>query len=143
MVLLIAFPIKMKAQTIKNYPIPSYNIITNGSANFLEYSSKNHDEQSRGKKTMNVASSGSNSVPSQIWIISLDGQTVMGPYSLDPGGTISVEIDDREWGVHVESEGEVILSVWIESISNPPPGKLVMQPSKRLIHEYFISNTLS
>ena len=39
MVLLIAFPIKMKAQTIKNYPIPSYNIITNGSANFLEYSS--------------------------------------------------------------------------------------------------------
>jgi hypothetical protein len=38
----------------------------------------------------------------------------MGPHTLCEGQTLSVEIDENEWGVLVESEAHLVVDVWIE-----------------------------
>jgi hypothetical protein len=47
-------------------------------------------------------------------VYSLDGETVYGPFTVYSGETLRVEIDDRECGVYVESNEDVIVDVWIE-----------------------------
>jgi hypothetical protein len=59
-----------------------------------------------------IADTVSNSVI--IYVYSLDGQTILGPFYLTGNETIYVDIDDRLWGVLVESESKVKVSVWIE-----------------------------
>jgi hypothetical protein len=109
-------------QVIKTYPIPSYNIVATGAANFCEQMRTGLCGPSEGKKVMHVISSGNSQSRVQVWIYNRSGSPVLGPYTVLPGETLSVEIDDGVWGVYTEPEGEVILSVWIEEISTPPPG---------------------
>jgi len=49
-----------------------------------------------------------------VWVYSLDGQTVYGPYTMHGGDILRVEIDDREWGAYVVSNDLVTVDVWIE-----------------------------
>jgi len=112
--------LKANAQEIKTYPIPSYNVISFGCTDFSEQTSKIKCELSKGRRNLNVASSGGSSCPAQIWIYSLDRLDILGPYTLNPGETLTVEINEREWGVSSESVCQVTLSVWIEEISDPP-----------------------
>jgi len=49
-----------------------------------------------------------------VWIYSLDGLDILGPYYLACGNTLEVEIDDREWGALVESDMDINVSVWID-----------------------------
>jgi len=83
---------------------------------------------SKGNRKLIITSSGGSSCPAQIWIFSLDRLDILGPYTLNPGETLIVEIDEREWGVTSESACQVTLSVWIEEISDPP-GKGVIHNS--------------
>jgi hypothetical protein len=128
MILVCFFGNRGNGQSIKTYPIPSFNVVLTGMANFREQLQKGDHGLTEGKKTMSVTSSGISQGSAQVWIYSLDGLTILGPYTLNPGETIMVEIDDRAWGVLCESAGEVILSVWIEEISTPSPEKAFMPP---------------
>jgi len=38
----------------------------------------------------------------------------LGPYLVQCGETLTVEIDEREWGVLVETGSETLVDVWIE-----------------------------
>lgn len=50
-----------------------------------------------------------------ILIYSLDGQDVLGPYTVMEGSPLEITIDDREWGVKVMNYLDgAVLSVWIE-----------------------------
>lgn len=111
--------LKINAQGIKTYPIPSYNILSNGSSNFKEMVAKNILFQSRGHREVNVKNSGGQLCPIQIWVYSIDGQSILGPFTVNPDETIRIEIDEREWGVYSESECEAIISVWIEDSGTP------------------------
>lgn len=101
------------------YPIPSFNIVSNGSANFLEQVTKSTVFQFRGKRQLNIKNSGSSSGPVQVWAYSFDKVDLLGPYTVYPGETLTIGIDEREWGVITESESEVILSVWISEMGIP------------------------
>ncbi|MEI6898765.1 MAG: hypothetical protein WCL00_02710, partial [Bacteroidota bacterium] len=105
----------LDGQNIPTYPIPSYNISVDGYANFLNQHS-NSKNTSRGKRDANIhlksGSVGNPNCEATVWVYSLDQTTILGPYTVNCGETLTVEIDEREWGVLVESEEEVIVDVW-------------------------------
>ncbi|MDP1623862.1 MAG: hypothetical protein Q8M08_16165 [Bacteroidales bacterium] len=105
------------AQTIRPWPIPSFNIPVFGRALFQEnihLSTDNTDGRRRihiqvsSQKTPDTLAN-----PVTVWIYSIDHTTVIGPYSVIYGVTLTVDIDDREWGVMVEARETVVVSVWI------------------------------
>ncbi|HEY9114436.1 MAG TPA: hypothetical protein VIN10_07020 [Bacteroidales bacterium] len=114
--LIIVSPSKAQAQ----YPIPSYQVeLMQVNATFEE--NENTEILSpinREESQLTIEVGDPN--PLQVsWVIvnvySLDGQDVLGPYTVMEGSLLSVAIDDRAWGVKVVNclEG-AILSVWIE-----------------------------
>jgi hypothetical protein len=100
------------SQNIPLYPIPSYNIPVFGWARF-EPSLNSGNSITRGKVIQNVAIRGGTGSHAHVRIYSLDGLNVLGPYIVYAGETLTVEIDDREWGVLVETEDDIEVSVWV------------------------------
>jgi hypothetical protein len=106
------------SQNFPIYPIPSYNITVDGYADFMNNistSQKNGTKEVR-RVIIHLKSANGPSIFCQatVWVYSLDLTTILGPYSVSCGNELRVEIDEREWGVFVESEDEVIVDVWIE-----------------------------
>lgn len=96
-------------------PIPSYNVAVNHVADFQEMGRTGVTSiDTRGERVMVVAVSGLSSSIAIIWVYSLDKQTTLGPYYVHGGERLYVEIDEREWGVLVESEDHITVDVWIE-----------------------------
>jgi hypothetical protein len=105
------------AQTIRPWPIPSYNIPVFGRALFQENVHPSNDN-TEGRRRVHIEVSSQKTPdtltnPVTVWIYSLDHTTVLGPYSVNYGVTLTVDIDDREWGVMVESSQTVVVSIWI------------------------------
>ncbi|MBN1199819.1 MAG: hypothetical protein JXA23_10740 [Bacteroidales bacterium] len=96
-------------------PIPSYKVTVYHQAVFMETVRRGNPQKDlRGERIMVVAVSGLSSHTAIIWVNSLDRQTTLGPYYVPGGETLYVEIDEREWGVLVESDGLLEVDVWIE-----------------------------
>jgi hypothetical protein len=98
------------------HPIPSYATSVNGRALFVSDSSFMD-----GKTTIKIKRicSMSGGVPESpdpvaVWVFTIDQTTILGPFYLGCDQVLEVPIDDREWGVLVESDDEVIVDVWIE-----------------------------
>jgi hypothetical protein len=108
------------------FPIPSYNTLVENRATFTEQAFKKFQiPVSEGKRQFNVKRAGSTKTLNGDVIFyagSLDGQTLLGPYSIAPGETVSIEIDDRDWGIIVYTDIEVVLDVWITE-GDPPGGE--------------------
>ncbi len=104
------------AQKSKPYPIPSYNVLVNGIANFQE-SMLTNGGLLRGKATANIrtiCNKTFNLSNITVYVYSLDGLDCLGPFAMSCGQSLSVEIDDRAWGVAVQTEYDVPVDVWIE-----------------------------
>lgn len=101
-------------------PIPSYNVPVFHRANFQEGVSKNsHGDITRGKRLIKTRMIGSSVTPpcyGWIWIYSLDLLDVFGPFYLECGDTLAQEVDEREWGVYIESECHVTADVWFDPL---------------------------
>lgn len=108
------------SQSIPVYPIPSYDVTVTGYANFKDnLHVQNNPVKARRDIHVQVRS-GTESLNCQatVWVYSLDQTTVLGPYTVTCGQTLTVPIDERQWGVLVESEEAVIVDVWIETGDN-------------------------
>jgi hypothetical protein len=106
-------------QTIPTYPIPSYDVTVNGLADFS--SNANHlvpDSNSREKRQIIIRIRRSSELiydcSATVWVYSLDETSVLGPYQVNCDSLLQVDIDNREWGVLVQSVNEVIVDVWID-----------------------------
>jgi len=111
---ILAAMICFSSKTFAQYPIPSYNVSVRSRADFQE---KN---PAKGRRVMNIkvqCVGGKNlgTCQATVWVYSLDGQTILGPYTVYGGEILSVPIDDREWGVYVESDDEITVDVWIST----------------------------
>ena len=96
-------------------PIPSYNVPVYNHANFQEQNkSFNANLLNRGKRAVNVKVVGGISSMATIYIYSLDYQNILGPFIVNGGETLTIDIDSREWGVLVNSEDHVTVDVWID-----------------------------
>jgi hypothetical protein len=112
-------------QVLATNPIPSYNVLVTGRANFQEKNTKPIGGLPIGKekRQMNVESSTasptagfSNTVIVAV-IYRLDGQVRKGPYYIISGQTLSVGIDDQAWGVDVLAQDPALVSVYTSSDS--------------------------
>ena len=113
-------------------PIPSFNVPVYHLANFQE------SQPPKGKRDMNVIIHGvevpySDTCKATVWVYSLDRNDILGPYTLYNEETLSVGIDDREWGVIIESEDHVTADVWISDEGKMPVPGII--PVPRSIHK--------
>jgi len=107
---------KADAQTLKSYPIPSYNVIVNGFASFQEYQNGGTTPSDK-KKTIRVATTSLKSLSTfnmTVFAYSLDRQDRLGPFYITAGEDLSIAVDDRDWGLLIKSENEAVVDVWIE-----------------------------
>lgn len=106
---------------IAQNPIPSFNIPVYLIANFQEGLKDAHP---KGKKKIKVLGScgsvNKTTCQATVYAYSLDLQTILGPYTLNEGQTLSIDIDEREWGVLVQSDDHMTVSVWIEEGKSQP-----------------------
>jgi hypothetical protein len=98
-------------QSFAQYPIPSYDVSVRSRANFQE------SQPSRGRRNMNIKVQCGGialiaTCQATVWVYSLDGQTVLGPYTVNGGETLTVPIDDREGGVYIQTEDIITVDVW-------------------------------
>lgn len=117
-ILLLFFAFTANSLNAQN-PIPSWNVPVYYRANFMETAKMNTSftKNSRGKRVLHVDAQTGGVTPSAcgtVWVYSTDSLSVIGPLQLCSGESLSVDIDDREWGVLVESDDHLVLDVWIE-----------------------------
>ena len=101
-------------------PIPSYKAPVTHRANFEEKHHKDGDKMDpKGKRNMIIVSNviGPAKLPMTIWVYSLDGKEILGPYTIIGSGELVVPIDGRPWGIVVEFEGKATVSVWTDDMA--------------------------
>ena len=118
--MLLAFAcLTLHAQFAKPFPIPSYNVpVDSAYARFQENGQAINTDASLEKRDVHVIIINRNpelpACQATVWIYSLDGQDILGPYTVICGATLVVSIDERLWGVLVESAAQIEVDVWIE-----------------------------
>jgi len=117
----------LSGQVFPTYPIPSYNVAIGNYANFAPTKGTVF-YPAKAKKEINTAVRGAAGSSANVWVYSLDGQDVLGPYTVYAGETLSVDIDDRQWGVLVQSAHDIVVDVWISE--NKSPGWPEFLPTK-------------
>lgn len=116
------------AQTYRPLPIPSFNVPVSGNTLFQE-SNNPSGGNTEGKRRIHVQVSSQKNADTispfaTIWVYSLDHTTIYGPFTVASGTTLTVDIDDRDWGVLVEANESVVVSVWITEEDAIPSMKL-------------------
>src|ERR1035437_465437 len=105
-------------QTIPVYPIPSTNVGVDGLADFENLLST-FQNNGKAKRQVHVhfisASLDQLSCEATVVVYSLDGTTFLGPFTVSCGQTLDVNIDERNWGVMVDSDVKLIVDVWISA----------------------------
>ncbi|MCX6278572.1 MAG: hypothetical protein NT004_10790 [Bacteroidetes bacterium] len=110
----------VQGQITKPVTIPSFRVpVDSGTvALFRETTANGHTKSILEKRDVHVKitdqSSGGGNCGATVWIYSLDGLDVLGPYTAPCGETLVVEIDERAWGVLVQSIDDIVVDVWIE-----------------------------
>lgn len=112
-------------------PIPSYNVNISSTANFQEKDRNKNDPNSgeKGKRYMIVVTNvaGPSKLPIIVWVYSLDGRDIQGPFTLYGNDEISVPIDDRDWGTIMQTTEKSTVSVWT---SDDPAGDNTDSPAE-------------
>ncbi|HNY02096.1 MAG TPA: hypothetical protein PKG48_05900 [Bacteroidales bacterium] len=112
-VLLLLFLVTgLSLLTLGQNPIPSYNVPVFYRANFQEPAGTDVTRNME-KKSVHVVVGGSAGNMALVYLYTQDSATVLGPFNVFAGQSLVVEIDDRDWGVFVESEDHVTVDVWI------------------------------
>ncbi len=104
-------------ETIPVYPIPSMNVVVYGLAAFENnvITVPNNLKEKRQVHIHFISIPGLPDCEATVWVYSLDGTTVLGPFTVSCGQTLDVDIDEREWGVMVDSDVKCIVDVWISA----------------------------
>ena len=108
----------VSGQSIWPYPIPSYQVSVIGLARFCESGININAKAPAAKRDGIVKVYTRNpeitDCRAKVWWYSLDGLDILGPYAVLCGETLTVEIDERAWGVLIETGSETLVDVWIE-----------------------------
>ncbi len=110
--------IQSTAQSIPTYPIPSYNVEFSGYADFREAYHEQNAPSGLEKREVNVEikSSGASTPCSvRVWVYRLDQSITLGPYTAYCEQLLTVEIDENEWGVLIQSTTDVEADVYISN----------------------------
>ena len=113
------FSYTSRLQNLPTYPIPSYNILLDGSANFRNLlTQKDTSNNCKEKRDIHIHLKstviGNTDCRATVWVYTLDQSTILGPYQIACDQTLTVPIDEREWGVIVQTDDEVLVDVWFD-----------------------------
>jgi hypothetical protein len=108
----------LMAQFVKVNPIPTYNYpLTQQYAGFQENGT---GEDPREKRDMDVevttSSDNITDIFATVWIVKKNGTEVLGPYTVFCNDILSVELPKGKWGVIINCNWAVNVSVWIEKV---------------------------
>lgn len=104
-------------QSVPVYPIPSRNVALSGAARF-EPSLNSIQDPTRKRVFQNVTVRGGPGTHATVYIYSLDGLNILGPYTVYAGETLTVEIDERDWGVFIQTDDEITVDVWTSAMGD-------------------------
>ena len=102
----------------KPYPIPSYNVLVSSLTFFQESSSQNNKAKKDIHVQVNCAGKADTTCCASVVIYSLGGDFHYGPFRIYCGETLVQPVEEGEWGVAVDSECQVTVSVWITGEKN-------------------------
>lgn len=108
-------------------PIPSFKFRLYRMANFREHNQGGSHNPftlagTKGKRDLNIMATSTTSTPTGqavVYIYSSDYKTIIGPLTITAGETITVPVDDRDWGVFVISDDHLYIDVF--SSGSPAP----------------------
>lgn len=116
-ILMSVLPAFLSVDVQAQNPIPSYDVLVNTQGTFTESFDGGAVTDGKRKVLITGTSTSESTSPvchATVYVGSTDMQTILGPFALTCGVTLEVEIDDRQWGVLVNSDTAIIISVWIE-----------------------------
>jgi hypothetical protein len=100
-------------------PIPVRHARVYHVANFLEQFPGGHSpfllKSTREKRDMMIQASTATGGPKSsvvVYVYSTDMNEILGPFTVEGGETLSVPIDDREWGVVVTSDDHMYVDIY-------------------------------
>ena len=107
-------------------PIPSRHARIYHAGNFREHNNPwSHNpfllKSKKEKRDMEIQVASSSSTPKSmaiVYVYSSDLNDIVGPFNVSTGDFLTVPIDDRDWGVIIESDDHIYVDVWT---SGPSP----------------------
>jgi hypothetical protein len=129
------------------YPIPSYNVPVNPTAAFIDQTITPALTKDAPMEKRRVGVQASHTSPDStsnrvtVYVFRVDKSIILGPYYLNGDYPLYVDIDGQEWGVLVQAEHKVDVSVWIESYASIlKPSRDIGLPSLYLGHLSMLMN---
>ena len=108
-------------------PIPSYHARIYHMGNFREHNNGNgigHNKfqikSTKEKRDMEIQAATATGGPKSaaiIFVYSSDLKDIIGPLIINSGETLTIPVDDRDWGVFVTSEDHIYIDVWTSDSS--------------------------
>jgi hypothetical protein len=115
---LLAQRVNMHPVSSRVLPIPSYNVKVKGKTTSFKELNNQDPILTREKRDMDVEISTSSTAPitvfATVWVVKANSLIINGPYIVYSDQTLSVPIDNEQWGVVINSDWEVFASVWID-----------------------------
>ena len=108
-------------------PIPSYHARIYHMGNFLEHNNGfertplivKSTKEKRDIEIQATVATGNPKGVAIIYVYSSDMKDILGPFLVNSDETLSVPVDDREWGVFVISDNHIYVDVWTSESSAP------------------------
>ncbi len=95
-------------------PIPSFGVEVAGTAAFQEFSSPS---MNRERRELNIQTSttshGLTNGEIEVWIVKVDGQTIIGHYFMNIGDNLKVGIGSEKCAVAMKSTSAALVNVFI------------------------------
>lgn len=117
LVMILAGSIPLFAANINVQPIPSFNVPVNGQQAFVMPLNTLNPPSFKGKRSVAVKSTvagvSAPTGPIQITAVCVQTKEIRGPYYQYPGDITFIPIDDNDWGVNVNCQFFINVSIWI------------------------------
>ena len=104
------------AQTPVINPIPSYNYLMNVPTAYFYEVTNLGASINKEKRDMDVVvtTRSTSGIPffAKVWVFRISPNKVLGPFYVLPNTLLTVPIDKHKWGVQVDAQSPVDVSVW-------------------------------
>jgi hypothetical protein len=101
-------------------PIPSFHARIYHVGNFREHNNVSghnpfQNKSTKEKRDMQIQATVANGNPKAfaiVYVYSLDMKDILGPFVINSGESLSIPIDERDWGAFITSEDHIYIDVW-------------------------------
>jgi hypothetical protein len=100
----------------KTYSIPSFNVLVDGTASFMEDGTGGNTKEKRDINVKVHTTSHKMSGDARVWFVKGNYEFILGPYTVAYNEVLTVPVDGDNWGVLVKSVEPAYFDVWVGSV---------------------------